>query len=187
MTEQKNLYTGASMAAWGYFFLYIDINLGRLNILPAFVGILLFMRAIALLKGERRDLELLRPLGVLLVAWHTAEWALQLVGVTLEGRLEILSLIVVLVSLYFHFQLLTDLAALAEKYQQPGEGLARWLLTWRSIQTIMLTALALLRCMAGFLALWWEYILIAVAIVQLIAGLCLMLALFSLRKIFLRP
>ena len=34
MTDRETLYRGASHAAWGYFFLYLDINLGALNILP---------------------------------------------------------------------------------------------------------------------------------------------------------
>lgn len=46
MTERKTLYDGVSNAAWGYFFLYFNINLGAVNILPRFVGWLLFLAAI---------------------------------------------------------------------------------------------------------------------------------------------
>ena len=30
----QTLYQGVSHAAWGYFFLYFDVNLGPLNVLP---------------------------------------------------------------------------------------------------------------------------------------------------------
>lgn len=69
MTQYQTLYTGVSRAAWGYIFLYIDFKLGTVSILPSFVGIFLFLSAIDLLKGSRRDLSLLRPLGILLAVF----------------------------------------------------------------------------------------------------------------------
>ena len=72
MTDRHTLYDALSKAAWGYFFLYFDINLGSVSILPSFIGFLLFLSAIQQLKEERRDLELLRPLGTLLAAWGKA-------------------------------------------------------------------------------------------------------------------
>ena len=62
----QTLYQGVSHAAWGYFFLYFDVNLGPLNVLPDWAAYLLFLSAIHLLEGQRRDLALLRPLGWLL-------------------------------------------------------------------------------------------------------------------------
>ena len=46
MTQRQTLYAGVSRAAWGYFFLYFDIRLGQLNILPEFGAYLLFLSAI---------------------------------------------------------------------------------------------------------------------------------------------
>ena len=63
MTDRKTLYDGISHAAWGYLFLYLDINLGTVSVLPRFVGWLMFLSAIEKLKAERRDLALLRSLG----------------------------------------------------------------------------------------------------------------------------
>ena len=74
MTQRQTLYAGVSRAAWGYFFLYFDIRLGQLNILPEFGAYLLFLSAIHLLEGQRRDLALLRPLGWLLAAWSVLGW-----------------------------------------------------------------------------------------------------------------
>ena len=87
MTDRKTLYRGASHAAWGYFFLYLDINLGTLNILPDWAAYLLFLSAIGKLQGERRDLALLRPLGILLALWNGADWGLALFGGSVTDRL----------------------------------------------------------------------------------------------------
>ena len=50
MTDCQKLFSGISKAAWGYFFLYFNININNVSILPGFVGYLLFLSAIRLLK-----------------------------------------------------------------------------------------------------------------------------------------
>lgn len=185
MTDQQTLFTGVSRAAWGYFFLYFNINLGTVSLLPSFVGFLLFLSAIHLLQEEQRNLTLLRPLGIMLVIWHGINWGLSWFGGTLEGRFEVLSLIISLASLYFHFQLFTDFAELAAKYQQPEDALDRRLLCWRTIQTVLLTVMTLMAYPAQWFSDWWDYVVMAMAVVHFIAGICLMMALFALRKIFI--
>ena len=184
MTDRRTLYTGVSRAAWGYFFLYFNINLGPVSVLPTFVGFLLFLSSINLLKEERRDMALLHPLGIMLVICHFGDWVLSWFGATLSGQFEVLDLIVNLISLYFHFQLFTDFAALASKYQHEGDCLDRRLLRWRTLQTILLTTLTLVRYPAQWVSNWWNYVVIAMTGVALIAGICLMVALFALRKVF---
>ena len=184
MTQHRQLYDGISHAAWGYLFLYLDINLGTVSVLPRFVGWLLFLSAIEKLKAERRDLALLRPLGILLAAWSAAGWLASWVGTTIEGRFLPLDLIVGTAGMYFHFQFFTDCAALASAYQQPGDGLDRRLLRWRTIQTVLLTVMALSSCGAEWLGEVWTYAVTVLAVVYVIVGLCLMAALFALRKLF---
>lgn len=79
-SHPEALYRGVSHAAWGYLFLYLDVNLGTVSILPAFVGYLLFWSAISALEGEVRDLSLLRPLCALLGAWAGAGWLYSWTG-----------------------------------------------------------------------------------------------------------
>ena len=52
MTDYQKLYSGISKAAWGYFFLYFNINFNNVSILPSFVGYLLFLSVIKLLNNE---------------------------------------------------------------------------------------------------------------------------------------
>ena len=184
MTDRKTLYRGASHAAWGYFFLYLDINLGTLNILPDWAAYLLFLSAIGKLQGERRDLALLRPLGILLALWNGADWGLALFGGSVTDRLPPVDLVISVVQLYFHFQFLTDCAGLAAAYQSPGKGVDARLLRWRTLQTVLLTAAICLT----YLPLDWEgagaVALTLLAVVCVIAGLCIMAALFALRRLF---
>lgn len=122
MTDYMKLYSGISKVAWGYFFLYFDINIGGVSILPSFIGFSLFLSAINDLKDEERDLALLRTLGILLALWHSAEWVAGWVSVDLDGGSQFIDIIICLIDLYFHFQLLTNLASLAAKHQPDADG-----------------------------------------------------------------
>ena len=66
---------------------------------------------------------LLRPLGILLLIWHGADWVFSWFGGTLDGHFDIISLIISLAGLYFHFQLFTDFAALAAKFSSQRTAL----------------------------------------------------------------
>ena len=184
MTDRQTLYDALSKSAWGYFFLYFDINLGSVSILPSFVGFLLFLSAIKLLAQERRDLELLRPLGTLLAAWHFGNWLASWLGTSLDGRFPVVELVISLAGIYFHFQMLTDYAALAAKYQPADQDIDRRLLKWRTRQTLLLTAMSLCAYPLRFLTQLWEPTLLLLALAGFITSLCIMFTLFDLRRIF---
>lgn len=143
MTDYERLYIGLSHAAWGYFLLRFNFNLNvdstSINILPSFAGALLLLSAVNKLSAERRDLKLLRPLCMILAAWHLADWLLALAGTSLTGKILFLDLIFTAVLLYFHFQFLTDMAAIAEKYQPEEETLNRRILRRRTVLLVLAT------------------------------------------------
>lgn len=182
MTNHQKLYSGISKAAWGYFFLYFNINFNNVSILPSFVGYLLFLSAINLLKDEERELSLLHTLAVIMALWTGVEWLASFVGLNLEGMWQFIDIIISLVNLYFHFQFLTNLASIAAKYQSESNELDAKLLRYRTLQTIMLTAIEVIICFQPWLSEAWTVISICMLIVYLIAGICLMKALFDLRK-----
>ena len=193
--NHERLYRGVSHAAWAYFFLYFNINLGSINILPDFVCYLLLWSAIGCLEEEERDLTLLRPLCVLLGAWAGADWLFTLFQEPLDGQFPPVDLFLAVAALYFHFQLFTDFAHLAARYQPPGEELDRSLLRLRTAQTLFLTAFAVLgycfpngaqftfpgsalpQGLAGAL-------LVGAVLAGMGVALLLMLSLFELRKCF---
>ena len=187
MTDRETLYSGLSNAAWGYFFLHIHFNLGTINILPAFVGYLLLLSAIRKLSGERRDLLLLQPLGVLLAAWNVADWLFACLGGELSGMFLPLDLLAAVAGLYFHFQFITDMAALAEAYQPEDGSLARRLRQNRTAYTVLCTITALF----VHLPIRDEDVQViggAVLLVpMLIMVLFIMGELFALRRLFREP
>lgn len=156
MIDRGQLYRGLSQAAWGYFLLLLNFNLTfnntiSINLLPSFAGALLLLSATGSLSAERRDLKLLRPLCGLLAAWHLIDWVLNLVGLSVSGRFLYLDLAVGAAVLYFHFQFLTDMAALAEKYQPPDSDLDRRIRRRRTVLLILDTALELASSLVQFI------------------------------------
>ena len=185
MTDRNVVYDAISKCAWAYFFFYFDITLGTVSILPDFVAFWLFLGAIGSLQQEERELKLLKPLGVLLLCRHICAWLLSWSGGTVDGLHPALDLIICLANLYFHFQLLTNLASIAARYQPEEAGHDRKLLSCRSWQTVLLTAAMLLSDLSPWFGEGWFYVSLGLVLGYLIAGLCLMGNLFSLRKCFL--
>lgn len=185
MTDREKLRSGVSNAAWGYFFLNFNINLGPLNILPAFVGWFLFQTAIEKLSGERRELKLLLPLCGLLALWGLADWGLTIFGSGLSGRFLIADLLVCVAGLYFHFQFLTDLSALADTYQKEGGDLDYRLQRRRTAYVVLSTAADLLICLPlERMREGWTWLTYGAGLLCLIEAVIIMFNLFELRKCF---
>ena len=182
MTDYQKLYTGIGRAACGYFFIYFDINLNTVSILPSFIGYLLFLSAINHLCDEERELNLLRTLGIILTVWHIASWFASFGAIKLDGMLPAVDIIIGVVNIYFHFQLLTNLASIAAKYQSEDHEFDAKLLRYRTMQTVMLTAVIIL----GYLAKWQTELVTVISvgmiIVYLIVAILLMKTLFDLRR-----
>ena len=185
--ENNDIYSGLSHAAWGYFFLHFDFNLGTVSIFPRFVGWLLLLSACEKLSGQRRDLALLRPLAVLLAVWHGLDWLLSWGGAGVNGHILFLDLLTAVAGLYFHFQFLTDMAALAARYQPEGAGLDGQLCSRRTVYVVLTTLFALLGDLDLLIKLpeyWGEVLAIGMLVTALIAAFMIMAALFRLRRYF---
>ena len=141
MTEQADLFTGARRVFWGYFFLLLDFNLNfnsafTIPLLPNFVGWIFLWRGVDALSSARPSLELLKPFCTALGVCALTQFVPSLDGL-IPGWL---SLFISILTLYTHFQLLTDLAALAEEMLDDGE-LAKRLRTSRTLFLLGQTAL----------------------------------------------
>ena len=184
MMEQNVLIPRAlSYIAWGNLLILLDFSLNRLDLLPNWVGYLLILYAIGWLAGELRDLPLLRPFCTLLLLAELADWvAVFLTGEALTGRLFLVNALLVCVSLYFHFQLLGDLASLAGRQEEAG-ALARRLRGCRNVEAVIQVLALLLAWLPGP-----EGLLTALAALLVITGLvvCIIIAhdLFALRRFF---
>jgi len=185
MSDRETLYSGLSNAAWGYFLLHFDFNLGPVSILPRFAGYLLLLSAIKKLSGERRDLALLRSLCVLLAVWSAVDWLFSWVGADLDGLFPPLDILIAAAGLYFHFQFLTDMAALAETHQPEEDNLDRRILHRRTAYVVLTTlASALLYLPAGRYDDRRTAAVMVLTVVLMIVAVFIMLGLFELRRIF---
>ena len=182
MDNRERIHKGISRAAWGYVFLYFHIKLETVDIMPSFVGFLLFLSAISCMQSCQRELKLLRPLAVLLAVWTGLTWGFRCMGGTLEGRFLWMDLLADLAQLYFHFQFLTNLASLAEKYQPPETDHHQKLRKCRTVQTVLTTAVMVLTKLAPWMEEAWEVLSVVTVFAGLIAAMGIVIVLFRLRK-----
>ncbi len=182
MTDYGKIYDGITKAIWGYFFLYFDINLGTVSILPSFVGYILFLKAIDLLRDEERELSLLKTLGYILTVWNAIEWLAKCVSYSFAGQWQFVILIAGLINMYFHFQFLTNIASIATRHQVEGCEYDKKLLTCRTIQTLMLTVFIVISRFNFILEEIWIYISLALAVIYIIVCIYIMATLNGLRK-----
>ena len=182
MTDYTKVYNGISKVIWGYFFLYFNINLGTISILPSFVGYFLFSGAIDLLKDEERELSLLKPLCMILGVWEGIEWLANCVGYIFDGKWQFVNLIIGLLNLYFHFQFITNLASIAIKHQQEGCIYDKKLLKYRTILTILQTIFIVFTAFNFIPEEVLIYITLALGIVFVIVCIGMMVILNQLRK-----
>lgn len=182
ITNIEKMRSGIFRIAWGYIFIYFNININAVSLLPAFVGYGLFLSAIGLLQDEERELSLLKPLACILLVWNAADWVLSWMGSEAIETWFLLDLLTGLINLYFQFQFLTNLASIAAKYQEPDRDCDTKLLTYRIWQTIMLTIVMLIGILHPWLSEIWGYVSIGIGIVYILFGICLIKTLFELRN-----
>lgn len=182
MNEKR--YAALTKVAWGFVFTYLDFRLGSINVLPNFIGFWMIYSAIVQLAEECRDLTLLKPFALILTLWSAIDWCLSLIGISADQMLPLVGTIVGLVSLYFHFQLLTDLAQFAPDDAE-GSALRSRLLVIRNILIIANTVSIL---GIQVMKVWedMQFVLLWVYLAVIIAILALMINLFYLRS-RLRP
>lgn len=183
--DRESLYRALSNGAWGYLFLNFDLNIGTVSVTPRFVGWLLFVAAIRDLSPERRDLALLRPLALLLAACSGADWLLSWVHGSVGGHILFLDLLMAAAAIYFHFQFLTDLAALAQLRQPEGGSLDRRLRRRRTVYILLTTGVSVLMHLSGERYAGFQgYAALGLSAAALITALCIMAGVFELRGLF---
>lgn len=177
MEQRDALCTAVRRVAWGYLLILLDINLFTLNILPNWLGYVLILRALPALKAETPSAGLLDPLGVLLAFWDGICWIGKLLGYTVDWPLP--QLLATAISLYFHFQLLTNLSDIAGKYSCPCAARLR---TLRTVQVVLLTAAYLLSSFVQSVA-----VLAVLALVNLIVLIWICRVLFLFHRHLTEP
>ena len=172
MEQHESLRAAIRRIAWGYLIILLDINIGGLNILPNWLGLLLMLRALPALSQEEPSAQLLQPLGILLAFWDGICWIGTLFGNTVDWPIP--QLLATVLSLYFHFQLLTNLANIASRYGCPQETTLR---TLRTVQVVLLTV--------SYLVINWlesATLILLLAVVSLGVAIIICRTLFSFHR-----
>lgn len=117
--KTKTYVHNLSRIAWAYVFLLIDFSMSvndfSINVLPGWVGFLLIFFALPSVEEQEPSASLLRPLVILLGLWEVIRW----VGTLVTGSVfdvPLLTLILSALSMYFHFQFLTNLSSIARAH-----------------------------------------------------------------------
>lgn len=165
MKQREQLSRALRKIFWAYIFLYFDINLGTIDILPAWLGYIFFYQAIRDgIETEEESAKLLKPITMVLVIYRLIDWFMVMLGIKMD--ILIVSELFAVIALYFHFQLLTNLANIADKYSYLG---VNTLLNLRTVHTILTTFLAFT---IHFEEIYWLSLMIVVVQVVVTIFIC---------------
>lgn len=171
MEQKEQLSRALRKIFWAYILLYFDINLGTIDILPAWIGYIFLNQTISdCIEKEESSAKLLKPICLILTIYRLIDWFVAMLG--LEMNLLIVSEVFSVVALYFHFQFLTNLANIARKYDCPIENT---LLALRTVHTVMMTILTFTM---HFSEIEWLSLMIMVAQVFITIFICFVIGRF---------
>ncbi len=139
MSGKLDLKRAIRYVSLAYVLLTFQFKLGSVDSLPDWLGYFLIFQALPALEHRERTMGLLRPLAGLMAAATLCTWIFQLLGQ--DFYFPAAELLVSMVSLYFHFQLLTDLARIAQAAHFPQSD---HLLHLRTAMTVIPTVNQLL-------------------------------------------
>lgn len=108
--ETKTLSSAIKRIAVSYIFIYLHINISVIDILPDWLGYFVIVSALPILSEKEQSAQLLRPFGIAIGIWNIIEWVLKITGA--EWNLSIINLMFSVITIYFHFQLITNIANL---------------------------------------------------------------------------
>lgn len=198
MSERKKIYDSISKIAFAYILILIEILIGTVDVLPDFVGYIMIVDTFNYLKDESRTIMLLKPFGVILAVWSFINFIRRLLGINTISFpvntgysamiyiLHIINIMVIVINIYFTYQLSTEMSLLAENYH--NEKLSKSFIMRRNIFTVSQTVIFLINNIIPVLHNIPDdirnYIMIAPVIISFAVMILIVSALFSLRKEF---
>lgn len=134
--ETKTLSSAIKKIAISYIFIYFHINISVIDILPDWLGYFMIVSALPMLSEKEQSAQLLRNFGIAIGIWNIIEWVLKLTGA--QWNVTLLSLLFSIIIIYFHFQLITNIA-----YLDIEQSKRKRLLVLRATTVILHTLIAL--------------------------------------------
>lgn len=179
--KKEVLGTGIKKIAAGYLFLHITFSLGVVDLLPDWAGYLLMLQGIGMIGEWRESALLLKSIGRILMGLEVLKWAGSFLGIALE--VELLTVFMCMIDLYFHFQLLTEIAEIG---RETGPGYWKKICRMRTAKTVLSTAMAVVTLLPVPHIVWNGYHLVRDWLMPGLAVIFLLLALwifFTLRAL----
>lgn len=177
-----NYKSALTKIAWGYVFLYLNINLGTVDILPAWGGMLLIFFALDGVAERESSAKLLKPFALILIATELIQWVMNILYVTVSWSW--IEVVLGIISLYFHFQLLTNLADISERDRSAYTAKLRF---FRTAQTVLVTIATIL----DVEIITWEsgilFIIIGALLLIMMIGLVITLFAYKNEPLFHLP
>ena len=134
--ETKALSSAIKKIAISYIFIYFHINISVIDMLPDWLGYFMIVSALPMLSAKEQSAQLLRNFGIAIGIWNIIEWVLKITGA--QWNFTLLSLLFSIIIIYFHFQLITNIANLDIEQSK-----RKRLLVLRTTTVILHTLLAL--------------------------------------------
>ncbi len=188
MTRSMELYRAIRRIGWAYVLFHLDLNVptnvgsGQLDLLPSFFGFLLILHELGHIQEAVPSAGLLRPLAWGLLVFELDGFFAGAFGASLllaleplGGLKQLVELLFSMLRLYFHFQMLTDLADAAHAASYPGE---KSLLNTRTWYTVLLTVVMI----ASGLRDMPVWIPVGVLVLNLAAAIFMMRAILKFGK-----
>lgn len=161
--------------AWGYVFLYFNLNFGLIDILPAWVGYILIQKALDGVAEREPSAKLLNPFAFILIAVELIRWVI--VWFAEEPALPWVSVLTGIIGLYFHFQLLTNLADTATR---DCSAYGKKIRFYRTLQVLLVTVLTMMDM--TIIPATWEPVTWGVLLATAVLIIGLVWTLFSYAK-----
>ena len=164
--QQKRMSDAIFSIAWGYVLIHLHFRLGPVDLLPDWLGYILFYSAINMIKEKEPSAKSLQPLTIVLGIWDVALIFFQ--------EIQAFGIIITVLSLYFHYQFLTNIANIAGKYMCLEQDK---ILKLRIVRTILVTVFAV--------PIPWNDMAIftyALIVANMVVAIWLCATLFSLKK-----
>lgn len=115
--ETNTLSSAIKKIAISYILIYLHINISVIDILPDWLGYFLIVSVLPVLSQKEKSAQLLKPFGIAIGIWNIFEDVLKIASD--ELNLTVISLVFSIITIYFHFQLITNIASLyIEEHKQ---------------------------------------------------------------------
>lgn len=168
--KEKKLSSYLRIIAVGFLLIYLNFSINGINLIPKWIGYLLILMNISILKDRTAYYSYIRILSIFTAVWSAIEWILAIFAVSMNHIL--ISLPTGILFAFFHFLLISNLADFS--LEESGQKRLRT----SAIVNLVLNLLTLVFLVIPYL----QFISLVTGIAELIVIIWIIVELFLLSK-----